>query len=66
MPLELLTTDGSEGAARAAGIGAGLYSFSNAFEGLTRHAVVDPDPAAKEATHAAYGRWKEALARHGV
>jgi xylulokinase len=66
VPVELLTTDGSEGAARAAGVGAGLRTFENAFVGLTRHAVVDPDPAAKEATHAAYGRWKEALARHGV
>jgi xylulokinase len=66
VPVELLTTDGSEGAARAAGIGAGLYTFSNAFVGLTRHAVVEPDSAATQATHEAYGQWKEALARHGV
>jgi len=66
VPVELLTTDGSEGAARAAGIGAGLYTFANAFVGLTRHAVVEPDSAATQATHEAYGRWKEALARHGV
>jgi xylulokinase len=64
VPVELLTTDGSEGAARAAGIGAGLYTFSNAFVGLTRHAVVEPEAAAKEATQDAYGRWKEALGRH--
>ncbi|MEN9845364.1 MAG: hypothetical protein RIS36_511 [Pseudomonadota bacterium] len=66
VPVELLTTDGSEGAARAAGIGAGLYTFSNAFVGLTRHAVVEPASATSAATHEAYGRWKEALARHGV
>jgi len=66
VPVELLTTDGSEGAARAAGIGAGLYTFSNAFVGLTRHAVVEPDSAGTHATQEAYQRWKEALKRHGV
>jgi xylulokinase len=66
VPVELLTTDGSEGAARAAGIGAGLFTFSNAFEGITRHAVIEPDAASSAATHEAYGRWKEALGRHGV
>ncbi len=66
VPVELLTTDGSEGAARAAGIGAGLYTFENAFVGLTRHAVVEPEAGARQATEEAYGRWKEALQRHGV
>jgi xylulokinase len=66
VPIELLTTDGSEGAARAAGIGAGIYTFSNAFVGLTRHAVIEPSAADFEPTRQAYERWKEALHRHGV
>lgn len=66
VPLELLSTDGAEGAARGAGIGAGLYTFSNAFVGLTRHAVIEPDSATSQATRDAYDRWKEALHRHGV
>ena len=66
VPLELLTTDGAEGAARGAGIGAGLYTFSNAFVGLTRHAVVEPDSVTAQATREAYERWKETLHRHGV
>lgn len=65
-PVELLSTDGSEGAARGAGIGAGLYTFSNAFAGLTRHAVIEPDTATTRATREAYERWKEVLQRHHV
>ncbi len=64
VPLELLTTDGAEGAARGAGIGSGIYTFSTAFVGLHRHAVVEPDSATIQATNDAYGRWKEALHRH--
>lgn len=66
VPVELLTTDGSEGAARAAGIGAGLSTFSSAFVGLTRHAVIEPESASIGATREAYERWKETLHRHGV
>jgi xylulokinase len=66
VPLELLSTDGAEGAARGAGIGAGLYTFSNAFAGLTRHAVIEPDSSTSQATRDAYDRWKETLHRHGV
>jgi xylulokinase len=64
VPLELYTTDGSEGAARAAGIGAGLLSISDAFNGLHREATVEPDSGAREATVEAYNRWKEVLQRH--
>lgn len=63
VPLELLSTDGAEGAARGAGIGSGLYTFSNAFVGLTRHAVVEPDSGTAHATRDAYEKWKEALHR---
>lgn len=64
VPLELLSTDGAEGAARGAGIGSGLYTLSNAFVGLTRHAVVEPDGATTQATRDAYERWKGVLDRH--
>jgi xylulokinase len=62
-PLELYTTDGSEGAARGAGIGAGIFSFSNAFSGLHRDATLEPDRGALAATHEAYERWKAAVVR---
>lgn len=64
VPLELFTTDGAEGAARAAGIGSGLLSPSDAFRGLHRETVVEPDSGAREATLEAFARWKEVLQRH--
>lgn len=63
-PVELLTTDGAEGAARGAGIGAGLLSSSDAFRGLTTELLIEPDVSAQRATRDAYERWKAALARH--
>jgi xylulokinase len=63
-PVELLTTDGAEGAARGAGIGAGLFSSSEAFRGLTTELLIEPDVSAQQATRDAYERWKIALARH--
>ncbi len=64
VPLELYTTDGAEGAARAAGIGSKLLSPSDAFKGLRRESVVEPDSGARGATLDAYARWKEVLQRH--
>lgn len=63
-PIELMTTDGAEGAARGAGIGVGLFSYSEAFRGLTTELVVTPDGAAQAATCDAYERWKTAVSRH--
>jgi xylulokinase len=63
-PLELLTTDGAEGAARGAGIGQKIFSFADAYRGVARHAVIEPDPATKQACADAYGRWREVLKRH--
>lgn len=59
VPLELYTTDGAEGAARGAGIGAGLLSYSDAFEGLRKEATIEPHAASAAATRAAYQRWKQ-------
>ncbi len=62
--LELFDTDGSVGAARGAGIGAGIYAdFEEAFRGLERKLVVRPDRSLTGAYAEAYGRWRETLAR---
>jgi xylulokinase len=62
--IELYNTDGSVGAARGAGIGAGYYSgFEEAFSGLKRLEVVEPDRTKTEATEEAYRKWLEVLNR---
>ena len=58
--IELYDTDGSVGAAKGAGIGAGIYKDSQeAFSTLERLAVVTP--ANEEAYREAYERWKKHL-----
>ncbi len=58
--IELFDTDGSVGAARGAGIGAGIYrSAEEAFSTLERLAVIEPEE--REAYIAAYERWKSYL-----
>jgi xylulokinase len=61
VPLELYTTDGAEGAARAAGIGVGLYSTKEAFHGLNKEGETEPDLTTSAATTEAYQRWKTQL-----
>jgi xylulokinase len=61
--IELYNTDGAQGAARGAAIGGGVAaSFGEAFRGLKRVAVVEPDAQRRSAFAGAYGRWKNALA----
>ncbi len=61
-PIELYDTDGSVGAARAAGIGAGIYSTpGEAFAALERIEVVEPDAARRQAYAQAYQLWKNRL-----
>jgi xylulokinase len=56
--IELYDTDGSIGAARAAGI-AGFYtSTDEAFASLNRLAVIEPDETLAERYKEAYQRWK--------
>ncbi len=63
-PLEIYDTDGSQGAARGAGLGAGAYrDFEDAFRGLEMEATVEPDARLAELYREAYGRWREALER---
>ena len=64
--IELYDTDGSVGAARGAGIGAGIYrDASEAFASLERLDVVEPSHQSEY--RAAYKRWKSQMpgqARH--
>ena len=61
--VELFNTDGSQGAARGAGIGAGFYkSPAEAFAGLKTVKVIEPD-ANPEPCREAYRRWEGVLER---
>jgi len=61
--LKLYRTDGAQGAARGAGIGAGVYkSFNEAFEGLTSNQVIYPDERTVSLYREIYNRWKTILA----
>jgi xylulokinase len=60
--IELYDTDGSVGAAKGAGIGAGIYRDHNeAFATLERLDVIEPNNAKREEYAEAYGRWKQRL-----
>lgn len=60
--IHLLDTDGAAGAARAAGIGAGIYrDNSEAFGSLRLIGTIEPDSAATAATAEAYRLWKHRL-----
>ncbi len=62
--IELYDTDGSVGAAKGAGIGAGIYKDNNeAFATLEKLAVIEPNEHDKAAYEDAYGRWVECLNR---
>jgi xylulokinase len=57
VPLELYNTDGSQGAARGAGVGAGIYNLKNAFDGLKKIKVVEPDIKLIEEYKSIYEEW---------
>ena len=60
--IELYDTDGSVGAAKGAGIGAGIYKDNNeAFATLDKLAVIEPDVNKRSEYLDAYGRWKNVL-----
>ena len=60
--IELYDTDGSVGAAKGAGIGAGIYKDNNeAFATLDKLQVIEPDAARREEYLSAYARWKAVL-----
>ncbi|HUX11544.1 MAG TPA: FGGY family carbohydrate kinase [Spirochaetia bacterium] len=60
--VELYRTDGAEGAARGAGLGAGLFSNrEEAFRGLERKETIDPVERGAAAYRDAYEKWLERL-----
>ncbi|MCU0420968.1 MAG: FGGY family carbohydrate kinase [Cyclobacteriaceae bacterium] len=63
-PLELFDTDGATGAALGAGVGAGLYTTSDAFVGLTRLSVTEPDARLVSRYQEAYQNWLAVLSSH--
>ncbi|MEM9882048.1 MAG: FGGY family carbohydrate kinase [Planctomycetota bacterium] len=62
--IELYDTDGAAGAARGAGIGAGVYTEpAEAFASLTCLETIEPDTEDRPALEDAFARWTEALDR---
>lgn len=60
--VELYNTDGSQGAARGAGVGAGVYpSFKDAFVGFKKTKTIEPKAAEVEQTKQSYAKWLAAL-----
>ena len=60
--IELYDTDGSVGAAKGAGIGAGIYrDNTEAFATLEKLEVIEPIEADRQAYVDAYARWRNAL-----
>ena len=63
--IELYNTDGALGAARAAGVGAGIYKdFATCFSGMEVVKRIDPDKNHVQKTKEVYERWKEGLTRN--
>jgi xylulokinase len=62
--LEIYSTDGSQGAARGAGIGIGCYSSDDkAFRGLEIMVQSHPDPKLAEKYSSVYRNWKNGLSK---
>jgi xylulokinase len=62
--VELYNTDGSQGAARGAGIGAGIYKGpADAFVGLKPVKTIEPNEKLASAYQEAYQTWEAVLKR---
>ena len=58
----MYNTDGSQGAARGAGVGAGIYAdIRDAFIGLEKISSQEPDPKLMQVYGEIYQRWKTYL-----
>ena len=55
--LELYNTDGAQGAARGAGIGAGVFASDEAFKGLERLQTITPDASTAARYQEVYQTW---------
>lgn len=63
--IELYNTDGAQGAARGAGVGAGIYAgFDEAFSGLKKIDVIEPDNKLTAIYEDTYGKWLESLEKN--
>lgn len=61
-PVQLYNTDGSLGAARAAGWGAGIFTDrKECFRGMKLLKAIEPDHSKKGLYQELYGKWKNAL-----
>jgi xylulokinase len=62
--LEIYDTDGAQGAARAAGVGAKYYAdFNESFRGLKKIIQIEPDKTLRDDYNMMYLRWKDNLER---
>lgn len=61
--LDIFNTDGSQGAARGAGIGIGYYNFSNAFIGLSKIYTLKKEERLISKYDSIYQKWKHNLQR---
>jgi xylulokinase len=60
--LELYDTDGATGAARAAGIGAGIYkSFDESFQGMKKVKTIEPAKEKVNVYKELYSQWHQGL-----
>ena len=60
--IELYNTDGSQGAARGAGIGTGIYkSFGDAFKGLKKLDTVYAEKSKNQQYTEAFEKWEKLL-----
>ena len=60
--VELYNTDGSQGAARGAGVGAGIYhNFAEAFSGLQTQKTIEPNTKLTNCYQELYKRWATIL-----
>jgi xylulokinase len=59
--VELYRTDGAEGAARGAAVGAKHFTLAEAFAGLEREKTIEPDLEKSSEYEDAYGRFSEEL-----
>ena len=60
--IELYDTDGSQGAAKGAGLGAGIYpGFIETFNTLTKIATIEPIADDADKYHTAYNHWQKYL-----
>lgn len=63
--IELYDTDGSLGAARGAGFGAGIYSsLEEAFSGLEKISTIKPDESIRDEMLEAYACWSKELQKN--